>query len=128
MEKKKKITKKPVNPQQTHKIDASDEVLGRLASRIAMLLRGKNKPTFQYHTDCGDVVLVTNAAKLKITGKKLDQKIYYHYSGYPGGMKKRKMNDVMVKNPADVLKRAIWNMLPKNKLRDRMIKRLKISN
>lgn len=125
---KKKVSKKPVIDRQTHKIDATDKVLGRLASNIAIILRGKNKATFLPHVDGGDNVMVSNASKLKITGNKLDQKIYYHYSGYQGGLKEKKMGDVFEKNPGEVLKRAVWNMLPKNKLRTNMIKRLKITN
>lgn len=130
MEKKaiKKESKKPAILRITHKIDATDQVLGRLATSIVLVLRGKNKATFQPHIDAGDFVNVTNAAKLKLTGKKLDQKQYYHYSGYPGGLRTKKLSVVMVKDPAWALRAAVWNMLPKNKLRNNMIKRLKISN
>lgn len=122
-----KTPKKGVLPQ-TFRIDATDKVLGRLASEVAVLLRGKNKATFQPHLDSGNEVIISNAAKIKITGRKLGQKKYYHYSGYPGGLKERKLADLFKKNPAMVLKKAIWNMLPKNKLRAKMIKRLKITN
>jgi len=125
---KKKKSAKPNITRKTHKIDATDQVLGRLATQIATLLRGKNKPEFQSYLDGGDNVIITNAAKIKITGKKLEQKIYYHYSGYPGGLKEKKMGEVFTKDPAEVLKRAVWNMLPKNKLRAQMIKRLIIRN
>ena len=122
--KKKKLTV----VRETYKIDATAKVLGRLASEIAILLRGKNKPTFQHHIEMGNNIIVTNAAKIKTSGKKLNQKVYYHHSGYPGGLKRKKMNEVFAQNPAMVLKKAVWNMLPKNKLRAKMIKRLKITN
>lgn len=125
---RKKVAKKPVWQRQTQQIDATDKILGRLACEIALLLRGKNKATFQPHLDRGDVVAVKNAGKIKLTGKKLQQKFYYHYSGYPGGLKAKKAGDLFAKNPAEVLKKAVWNMLPKNKLRSQMIKRLKITN
>lgn len=126
--KKKRAKSKPVIQRQTHKIDATDKVLGRLASEIAILLRGKNKASFQPYLDQGDEVIVSNALKLKITGKKLEQKKYFHYSGYPSGLKAKKMSELFSKNPALVLKKAVFNMLPKNKLRAKMIKRLKINS
>lgn len=112
----------------THKLDATDKVVGRLATEIALILRGKNKPEFEPHIDGGDIARVVNASKLKFTGKKLDQKKYYSYSGYPGGLKTNKMKDVFAKNPGEVLKKAVYKMLPKNKLQDKMIKRLVIEN
>lgn len=131
--KTKTITKKPkpVKPaivRDIHKIDATEQVVGRLATQVSLLLRGKDRPDFQHHIDAKSSVIVSNAAKMKFTGKKLDQKVYYHYSGYPGGLKVKKVRDVFEKNPAEVLKRAVWNMLPKNKLRAQMIKRLVIRN
>lgn len=126
--KRKKKIKKPAVQRETYKIDATGKVFGRLATEIAKLLRGKNKPSFQPYLDCGNVVIISSAAKIKITGKKLEQKIYYHYSGYQGGLKEKKMAEVFAKNPAEVLKRAVWNMLPKNKLRAQIIKRLIIRN
>lgn len=108
-----------------HKIDATDQPLGRLASRVAMLLRGKNKATFQRHLDEGDSVAVYNFSEVKITGNKLNQKIYYRHSGYIGGLKEEKMKDLMARNPDEILKKAVYGMLPKNKLRPLMIKRLK---
>ncbi len=125
---KKQANKKPTVKRETYQLDAEGKILGRLATQIAILLQGKNKATFQPYLDNGNNVIITNAAKIKTTGRKIDQKVYYHYSGYPGGLKIRKMIDVFKKNPAEVLKRTVWNMLPKNKLRDKMIKRLKISN
>ena len=108
-----------------HKIDATDRPLGRLATEVAMVLRGKNKATFEPHIDAGDFVEVENCKKIKFTGKKLDQKEYIWHSNYPGGLKRRKARDVFEKDPGEVLKRAVIGMLPKNKLRDQMIKRLK---
>ena len=109
-----------------HKIDAAGKSLGRLASEIAQFLRGKNKVNFMPNVDGGDFVNVENVAKVKITGKKLDQKVYHRHSGYPGGLKETKMRALFEKSPAEVLKKAVWNMLPKNKLRSEMIKRLNI--
>lgn len=107
-----------------HKIDAKNQILGRLASQIALILRGKNKVEYQPNVDGGDIVEVINVAKIKLSGKKIEQKKYYSYSGYPGGLKTTKISDVMDKNPALVLKRAVTQMLPENKLRKNMIKRL----
>lgn len=120
--------KEQKNKPESREIDASGQVLGRLASQIAIILRGKDKVSFKPHLEGKILLLVKNAAKLKITGKKLTQKIYRHYSGYPGGLKEKKMSEVFLKNPAAVLKRAVWNMLPKNKLRKPAMKRLKIVN
>ena len=113
---------------QTHIIDAKGKSLGRLASQIALLLRGKHKPNFAPHKDIGDFVVVKNFSKVKFTGKKLEQKIYYRHSGYLGGLKEIKLKDLLKKNPEKVLKKAVLGMLPKNKLARRMIKRLKIEN
>lgn len=107
-----------------HKIDATGKAPGRLASEIAILLRGKNKPSYQPNVDGGDFVYVSNAKFMKFTGKKLEQKKYYHHSGYPGGLKEKKMKDVFETDPGQVLKKAVYNMLPKNKLRSEMVKRL----
>ncbi len=111
---------------QVYKIDAQGKAIGRLASEIAILLRGKNSADFLYHEDKGNVVEVENIKKVKFTGKKLDQKKYYHYSGYPGGLKEEKLRQLFQKNPGEVLRQAVYRMLPKNKLRDKMIKRLLI--
>lgn len=109
---------------QTHNIDASDKSAGRLASRIALILRGKNKASYLPHLDQGDIVVVSNIDKLKFTGKKIGQKKYYSYSGYPGGLKTKKIIDV---KPAEVLKKAVKNMLPPTKHRDSMLRRLIIN-
>lgn len=110
----------------THKIDATGKAPGRLACEIALLLKGKNKPSFLPNVDAGDFVIVSNAKFMKFTGKKFEQKEYYHYSGYPGGLKTKKAKDIFAQNPGEILKRAVFNMLPKNKNRKAMIKRLMI--
>ena len=107
-----------------HKIDAADKSVGRLASQIALMLRGKNKPEFESHLDRGDIVEVANIDKLKFTGKKLEQKKYYSYSGYPGGLKTKNMGDLAKTNPGEILKRAVREMLPPVKFRKAMLKRL----
>ena len=111
----------------THQIDATGKVLGRLATQVAILLRGKNVPTFRPNIDAGANVEVINASKIKFSGKKLQQKEYIWHTNYPGGLKRRKVKDVFVLDPAAVLKTAVMGMLPKNKLRSRMIKRLKVT-
>lgn len=113
---------------ETHAIDATGHAVGRLATQITTLLRGKNKPTFSPNLDEGDCVLVSNAGKVKFTGMKLVQKDYFHHTLYPGGIKRTSMKKVFEQNPAEVLRRAVYGMLPKNKLRDEMMKRLTISN
>lgn len=109
-----------------HKLDATDQAVGRLASKIALILRGKNKPEYQPYIDNGDIVEVENINNLKFTGKKLEQKKYYRYSGYPGGLKADKMIDLKNNKPGLILKKAVREMLPPTKLRDGMLKRLKI--
>lgn len=111
---------------QKHAIDAENQVLGRLAVKIALLLRGKQKPSFANYKDIGDFVVVKNVSKMRVTGKKMDQKKYYSHSGYPGGLKIKTMKTIFKKNPGEILKRAVFGMLPKNKLRSKMILRLKI--
>ena len=111
---------------ETHAIDASGKVLGRLATEIAVLLRGKQKPDFLPYKDMGDFVVVKNAGKIRFTGKKLEQKKYYHHSGYLGGLKEIPLKKLFASNPDKVLRMAVFGMLPKNKLRGKMIKRLKI--
>ncbi len=107
-----------------HKIDAEGKVAGRLATQIALILRGKNKPEYLPHLDMGDMVEVKNIDKLKFSGKKMEQKKYYSYSGYPGGLKTKKIIDV---KPAEVLKKAVRDMLPPTKHRVNMLKRLIIN-
>lgn len=107
-------------------LDATDQAAGRLATQIAMSLRGKTKPDFTPHIDSGDYVIVSNARKMKFTGRKLAQKDYYHHTLYPGGLRTTPLKKVFEKDPAEVLRRAVYGMLPKNKLRDGMMKRLTI--
>ena len=95
---------------------ATDKPVGRIASKAASIIRGKTKPTFTPHTDTGDNVIIINAAKVKLTGKKWDDKIYYHHTGWPGGIKSITAKEVLEKKPADLLKKAIHGMLPKNRL------------
>lgn len=109
-------------------IDAAGQAPGRVATQVAMALRGKNRPDFRPHIDNGDQVTVINASKLKFTGRKLVQKDYYKHSMHPGGLKTVSMKKVFDANPGDVIKRAVYGMLPKNKLRDQMIMRLTIKN
>lgn len=107
-----------------HKIDAEGKTVGRLSTQVATILRGKHKPEYQPHLDLGDIVEISNIDKLKFTGKKLEQKKYYHHSGHPGGLKETKMKDLAKLNLPDVLKRAVKQMLPPTRLRDGMLKRL----
>ncbi|MBN2253777.1 MAG: 50S ribosomal protein L13 [Kosmotogaceae bacterium] len=107
-------------------VDATDVPLGRLAGQIAMVLMGKNKPYYTPHLDTGDFVIVINADKVKLTGNKLDQKKYYRYSGYPGGIKERTARQMMEKFPDRVVRLAVKRMLPKKALGERMLKKLKV--
>jgi len=107
-------------------VDAEGQTLGRLASRIAPILRGKHKPIYTPHVDCGDYVIVINAEKVRVTGRKLDQKFYYRHSGYPGGLKSISLRDQLDKHPERVIEAAVRGMLPKNKLGRRMFKKLKV--
>ncbi len=109
-----------------HIFDASEESLGRMASRVAVILRGKDKVDFAPYLDNGDFVVVINSDNLKVTGNKLENKMYYNYSGYPGGMKSISLEKLKEKDSTEVIKRAVFGMLPKNKLRKEMMKRLKI--
>ena len=105
-------------------VDAEGKTLGRLASEIAKVLRGKNKPIFTPHMDCGDYVIVVNAEKIKVTGKKLDQKIYYHHSEYIGGMKETTLKEKLAKKPEQVIELAVKGMLPKGPLGRQMYRKL----
>ena len=107
-------------------VDAQGKTLGRLASEIAKILLGKHKPVYVPHLDCGDYVIVVNAEKVRVTGKKLDQKFYYRHSGYPGGLKSINLRDQLQKHPTRVLEAAVRGMLPKNRLGRAMIKKLKV--
>ncbi len=107
-------------------VDASDKVLGRLASRIATYLRGKHKPQFTPNVDTGDFIVVVNAEKIRLTGNKLEQKVYYHHTGYPGGIKAETAKSRIKRKPEQMIIDAVWGMLPKNRLGRKMIKKLKV--
>ena len=107
-------------------VDATDMTLGRLASEVAKVLRGKNKPIFTPHIDTGDNVIVINAEKIKVTGKKMDQKIYYHHSDYVGGMKEATLREKLAKKPEQVIELAVKGMLPKGPLGRQMFKKLHV--
>lgn len=109
-------------------IDASDEVLGRLASKVAFILRGKHRPDFTPHVDCGDNVIVINAEKIRLTGKKWTDKVYFSHSGYPGGQKSTSPEDVYKKNPASLVEKAVKGMLPKNRLGRELFRNLSVFN
>jgi len=108
----------------THTIDATDRILGRLATEVATLLAGKNKIGFVRYADMGDTVLIKNVDKIKVTGKKLTQKTYFRHSAYVGNYKIKPLKELMKERPSEVLRKAVYGMLPKNKLRAKMIKRL----
>ncbi len=112
--------------QKWYVVDATDQILGRLASRIATVLRGKHKPIFTPHLDTGDFVVVVNAARVKVTGKKTEQKRYYRYTGYPGGLRVEEYRKLMKEKPERVLRHAVWGMLPHNSLGRKLLKKLKI--
>ena len=107
-------------------VDAEGMVLGRLASQVAAILRGKHKPTITPHVDTGDYIIVVNTDKIAMTGRKLDQKIYYHHSGYPGGLKETKYRDLLANKSEFALKKAVRGMLPKGPLGNKMFKKLKV--
>ena len=105
-------------------VDADGQVLGRMAAQVASVLRGKNKPEFTPHEDVGDYVIIVNAEKVKVTGRKLDQKIYYHHSEYVGGMKETPLREKLAKAPTEVIEKAVRGMLPKGPLGNKMYKKL----
>jgi len=105
-------------------LDSKDYTLGRLATRVAVLLMGKDSPSFRPNIEGSTIVTIKNIQRVKFTGKKMSSKIYYHHSGHPGGLKKMPLEKLFKKNPEEVLRRAVYGMLPKNKLRDKRIKRL----
>jgi large subunit ribosomal protein L13 len=113
-------------PQNWHHVDAADQILGRLASRVAVLLMGKHKPQYTPHVDVGDYVVVTNAQQIRMTGNKLDQKVYQTYSGHPSGRRTRSYRQVLETKPELLLHRAVRRMLPKNRLATGMLKKLKV--
>jgi len=120
------IAKKTDVNQNWYLIDAKDKIMGRLAPTIANKLRGKDKPIFSPHMDCGDHVIVINADKVKLTGNKLDDKKYYTHSGYPGAIKEKSAKQLLEKKPTRMLELAVSGMLPKNKLRKIFMKKLKL--
>ena len=107
-------------------VDATDVVLGRLASKVAKILRGKNKPSFTPHVDCGDNVVIINAEKVRLTGNKLNDKIYLSYSGYPGGQRKQTPAELLAKYPERLIEKAVKGMLPKNRLGSKIYGNLKV--
>jgi len=107
-------------------VDANDQLLGRIAAQIASVLLGKNKPQFTPGVDTGDFVVVTNAEKVRVTGTKLDDKVYYHHSGHPSGIKDITLRQQLAKHPDRVMRSAVWGMLPHNKFGRKLIKKLKI--
>lgn len=123
---KTKVTKASEIKHYWHLLDAEEQILGRLAVKIATLLIGKQKPYFVPHLDCGDYVVVVNAAKIQLSGEKKMKKIYYRHSGYPGGFKEITFQHQFAKDPGKIIYHAVEGMLPKNKLRDKRLSRLKI--
>ena len=113
---KTKSLRKEDNDPKWYVVDAEGEIVGRLATKIATVLRGKHKPSFTPHVDCGDYVIVINAEKVRFTGNKWDQKEYIRYSGYPGGQKRASAGKLMEKKPTDIIEKAVKGMLPKNRL------------
>jgi large subunit ribosomal protein L13 len=109
-----------------HVIDATDVVLGRLAVQAATLLRGKHKPTFAPHVDTGDFVIIVNAEKVALTGAKRTDKLSYRHSGYPGGLSATPIGELLARNPRRVIEKAVWGMLPKNRLSRQTLKKLKV--
>jgi large subunit ribosomal protein L13 len=113
-------------PRDWYVVDADGQILGRLATRIADTLRGKDKPQYTPHTDTGDFVVVVNAEKIGVTGKKMDEKMYYRHSGYPGGLRERTLREQLERRPTDVLRKAVKGMLPRNRLARAQLQKLKI--
>lgn len=120
------MQKKEAVERKWYEVDATDKILGKLATEIAIKLMGKDKVTYTPHVDGGDYVIVTNVDKIAVTGKKLKDKKYYRHSGYPGGLKVRSLEEMLEKRPTEVLRKAVQRMLPKNKLGRQQINRLKL--
>ena len=120
------VTKKEDVRREWFVVDATGQTLGRLATRVARMLRGKHKPIYSPSIDTGDYVVVVNAEKIHVTGRKLDQKIYYRYTGYPGGLREITLRNLLQKHPTRVVERAVRGMLPKNRLGRQMFKKLKV--
>ncbi|RMG73045.1 MAG: 50S ribosomal protein L13 [Nitrospirae bacterium] len=121
-----KFAKKGEVERKWYVVDASGKVLGRMASQIASYLRGKHKPQFTPNVDTGDFIVVINAEKVKLTGKKMEQKVYYHHTGYPGGLKAETARKRLQRKPEQVVMDAVKGMLPKNRLGRKMLKKLKV--
>jgi large subunit ribosomal protein L13 len=113
-------------PREWYVVDAEGKTLGRLSTRIADTLRGKDKPQYTPHTDTGDFVVVVNAERIAVTGNKMDEKMYYRHSGYPGGLKERTLREQLERRPTDVLRKAVKGMLPRNRLARQQLLKLKI--
>jgi large subunit ribosomal protein L13 len=120
------VTKKQDVQRSWYVVDARGQTLGRLATQVACMLRGKHKPIYSPSVDVGDYVIVVNADKVHVTGRKLDQKIYYRYSGYPGGLRQITLRNLLQKHPTRVIEHAVRGMLPKNRLGRQMLKKLKV--
>ncbi len=123
---KTKVTSEKDIKREWHLIDLKGKTLGRVSSQIAQLLMGKSKPYFVRNLDCGDYVVVTNAKEVKVSGNKEKQKIYFRYSGYPGGLTQESLSRLRNRKPEEIITHAVKGMLPQNKLRDRMLTRLKV--
>jgi large subunit ribosomal protein L13 len=120
------VTKEESVQREWFVVDASGQTLGRLAAQVAYVLRGKHKPIYSPAVDTGDFVIVVNAEKVHVTGRKLDQKIYYRYSGYPGGLNEMTLRNLLQRHPTRVIEHAVRGMLPKNRLGRKMFKKLKV--
>jgi len=120
------VTKREDVQREWYVVDAAGQTLGRLASRVAHILHGKHKPAYSPAVDVGDCVIVVNAEKIHVTGRKLDQKIYYRHTGYPGNLKRTTLRNLLQKHPTRVIELAVRGMLPKNRLGRRMFKKLKV--
>jgi len=120
------VTKKEDVEREWYVVDAAEQTLGRMASQVALVLRGKHKPIYSPAVDVGDFVVIINAEKVSTTGRKLDQKIYYRHSGYPGGLKQMTLRELLKKHPTQAVEHAVRGMLPKNRLGRKMFKKLKV--
>jgi large subunit ribosomal protein L13 len=116
----------PEDPRRWYLVDAEGQILGRMAARVARVLMGKHKPVWAPHLDVGDFVVITNAKKIAVTGRKMTDKIYYAHSGYPGGLKAANLQRMLMKHPAKVIYHAVWGMLPHNRLGRQMLRKLKV--
>lgn len=124
--KKTYVTKSEDVQRDWYVVDATDQILGRLASEVAQIVRGKHKPVYSPSADVGDYVVVVNAEKVRVTGHKLDQKMYYRHSGYPGGLKEVSLRRMLEEHPTRVVEQAVRGMLPKNRLGRKMVRKLKV--